>query len=523
MTKIIIAIISLAIFTGCSGFIHTKKTESDQIHKGISYYLPKRQHRLIVTTELLEVSKEKDAYEKALVVYKEFAVETNKLKSEWEKLQSIADNTPAGGKAKDDAVKAAQTAEGKYRAADLITNSDNKASAKSKLKEAEDRYSTAQRIDSENKEIKEAQETQETQCNFYTTMNISPLPLEPDTRHLFNLELNHSIFRDDKMVIETTPSGLITNDADITTTDRTGDIIVEIAKAVAMFGLVPAPLSTGITTYTTVTKEKTPSCYPFKLVFDTITDFEKDIDNVTLSYNGYKPDESRHLIPKLKVKISGPKVSLKTVVDKMPELAKKCSPPNWSEDCNKYNGILYRRDQTHVVELRLMPQNKENSKSTPPQGADENTQESNVKQEDGSKDNAQNSKEDNNTGEDSGVDKTENEVVIASAIISMPNVSPVSLIPADSLFLVTTKNIATFKDGMLVKFNTDQPSQALEVVRLPARVLRGMLEAVTELVQLKINHTSEQGKLVDAINTLKGKLNQQDTGTAGSADGAVIE
>ena len=118
---------------------------------------------------------------------------------------------------------------------------------------------------------------------------------------------------------------------------------------------------------------------------------------------------------------------------------------------------------------------------------------------------------------------TEKEVVIASAVISMPNLSPVSLIPADSLFLVTTKNIATFKDGMLVKFNTDQPSQALEVVRLPARVLRGMLEAVTELVQLKINHTSKQEKLVDAINTLKGKLNQQDTGTTGSADGAVIE
>lgn len=464
MTKIIIAIISLAIFTGCSGFIHTKKTKSDQIHKGISYYLPKRQHKLIVTAEYLVPEKEEDRYKQTVDVLKEFVSEANSQKSNWTRLQKIADNTPAGGKAKEKADYAAQTAEGKYKGMLFLIGS-----AKQGLEEAEKRLNFA-RMSAQAKE-------KDQKCFYYPEMQITPLPLEPDINHSYYLELNHSILRDDKMTIETTASGLITNETNVTTTDRTGDIIVEIAKTIAMFG-VGFPITPSAPTLMTIappevdgkTQDKV-KCYTHKLVYETITDFTNGFD-IKFNPHGYISQE--YVLPSYKVALKDRNSSPdpNSNPDHNNQVAKHtedCSPSNWKEICRKNNGILYRRDQTHLVELKF----------------------------------------DTST--------------VASEVISMPNLSPVSLIPADSLFLVTTKNIATFKDGMLVKFDTDQPSQALEVVRLPARVLRGMLEAVTELIQLKVNYTNEQGKLVDAINTLKGKLNQQDTGTTGSVNGTVTE
>lgn len=463
MNKIIIIIISLAILTGCTGFIHTKKAAHDEINKGISYYLPKRQHKLTVTAEYLEVKKASKDYEKKLAEYKLDETEANNLKSKWMQLESVAKQTPEG-KAKEEAVKAAQTAEGIYKAANIIAKSAEEA-----MKEAKRKLDYARKNESSPGE-----------CHYYTKMKVSALPLEPDTRYSFLLELEHSPLRDDKMNIETTSNGLITSDTNITTTDRTGDIAVEIAKMIAMFGFsLPAPPpSTDIATFKMAKPDlertvKPLECYTDLLMFEAVTDFEDEI-TVDLHDHGYKPDASKFVIPTLYVDIQNRRedgVSIKEIVDNKIAGQSECKSPNWDEKCRKNNGILYRRDETYTI--RLLKETKET--------------------------------------------KETKKIPVAFNQVTIPNLSPISLIPAESLFLVTTTNNATFKDGMLIKYDTNQPSQALEVVRLPARVLQGMLEAVTTFLQLKVNYTKEQKNLIDELNNLRNTLEGQGSVLTGPA------
>ncbi|MCL0296515.1 hypothetical protein, partial [Escherichia coli] len=87
--------------------------------------------------------------------------------------------------------------------------------------------------------------------------------------------------------------------------------------------------------------------------------------------------------------------------------------------------------------------------------------------------------------------------------IFMPNLSPVSVLPVESLALVTTKNDAAFVDGMLVTHTANLPSQALGLVSLPARVLKGYFEAIGSILKLKIDTTKGE---TDMINELIGQI-----------------
>jgi hypothetical protein len=74
----------------------------------------------------------------------------------------------------------------------------------------------------------------------------------------------------------------------------------------------------------------------------------------------------------------------------------------------------------------------------------------------------------------------------------MPNLSPVSLLPYKYRPLVTTKNTATFENGMLVTYDTTQPSSALALANLPAKVVEGYINALTNFLQLKIDYSTKE-------------------------------
>ncbi len=184
------------------------------------------------------------------------------------KLKATAVNTPGNGKAKKEATEAAQTAEGIYLATKEIADQ-----AKNDRDAAKNRYD----------QVKNEKDSK--QCNYFIALSITPQALEPDTEHPFLLKLNHSPLRDDELKIKTTHSGFLTS-TDVTSSDRTGDIAVEIAKVVAMFGVVGLPVEAlpPRHQFWALKKEKTEEqvekpgkCYPSIMKHDEIVDFSSTV------------------------------------------------------------------------------------------------------------------------------------------------------------------------------------------------------------------------------------------------------
>lgn len=440
MRKFLLAIIvTTSTLTGCASFIQTKNASFESINTGISYYLPKRMHRLVVTAENLNAKKEEEKFKEAEADFNSISKQTKQLEIEMKKLKSIAANTPGDKKAKEKAVEAAQTAEGIYLATKEIADK-----AKSVMEVAKNRYDQA-RAEKDSK-----------QCNYYIAMSITPQALEPDTQFPFLLKLNHSPLRDDELKIKTTQSGLLTS-TDVISSDRTGDIAVEIAKAVAMFGVgIPAPtpkLFIKIPGEEHIRGEmaEKPECYPFVLKHDEIVDFGSSADKsiVFRDISGFAVKEDRYVLP--------PRLNIKIDIDSL-KTAKLGSIHNTDEGLKEgsyplkgHYGILYRRDATYLVNLKATAPDKK-------------------------------------------------EIIVASEQISMPNLSPVTLVPFEYLSLVTTKNNAAFENGMLVSYDTNQPSSALALATLPARIAEGYINALTNFLQLKFNYSS---KAIDTISKEK--------------------
>lgn len=495
------------LLTGCGSLIQTQKIEREDINEGISYYLPKRPHNLVITAEITNPKKNKTILEQAIKAYSMLDAEAKKLKEEWEKLQRKADNTPDGGDARKKAIEAAQNAEGAYRGALMIANSAKNEMnvAKASYQRILDSYSDS-RLSQVNEIINDINNLREKLrenpklkdkitldkryadhiaigCDYQLKMDITPLALIPDTRHPLFLKIDHSHLRDDELKIKTTSTGLITT-SDVITTDRTGDIIIEIAKAVAMFGIgIPLPSTLPVSPVNLMIKvtdelKKPKRCNYSVMRYEQIVDFEKEIPVEFFGENGSETlvTDFDYLIPTLKVKVKNSSCSesnqgkqecksvlLDTFFDDTKWPKKDDSRDFNIEYQKRKNGILYRRDEAHEVQL-----------------------------------------------------VANRDKILISRQVMMPNISPISLAPFHSLPLVTTKNNAGFENGMLVSFDTNQPSSVLELVRLPAKVVEGMFSAVTKLIQLKIDYASkntglisEEVKHLEEIQKLKDAIKNQ--------------
>jgi len=449
---LLVLLVTTSTLTGCASFIQTKHASYDSINTGISYYLPKRMHRLIVTAENLNAEEELKKFKEAEENFVTANKEAKQLEAKMKNLKSIAANTPGDGKAKKKAVEAAQTAEGIFLAAKKIADQATIA-----MNTAKNRYDQVKA------------EKDSNQCNYYIEMSITPLALEPDTQYPFLLKLNNSPLRDDELKIKTTQSGLLTS-TDAISSDRTGDIAVEIAKAVAMFGMGGFPIHTETVPqiYSSLAQpEEGTVCYSSIMKHDEIVDLSSAINNsIPINFKDNRgilikeknaENNKKYAAPDLKIKIGidPSKTTKLESIYKTDEGLKEASYP-----LKGHYGILYRRDATYLVNL-----------------------------------------------------KNDKETIIASEQISMPNVSPVTLVPFEYLSLVTTKNNAAFENGMLVSYDTNQPSSALALANLPARVAEGYITALTNFLQLKFNYSSKaidavnkEKELADLLNTIKKQV-----------------
>jgi hypothetical protein len=450
MRKIIVTLLSTSILCSCSSVIVSKQASPASISEGTSYFLPKRLHKLKVTATLVDPSKLDAQIKSAIQALKNIEDKKTSAEKTRDDLKSLADKTPTG-KAKDDADKLTQAAEGIYQVAQsgfikalseynqLIINKTSTDIAK----------------DDADKQTKTIP------CLYNFSMSITPQDLIPDPTRSYVAQLNHSLLHDDDINIKTTAAGLLTG-SNATTTDRTGDVIVAIAEAIATFGPGSPPILKSKSRSPLVVSEKRPACPSSIPAFEQIVDFsEKNAPNQSRpkgfplipfpAPNG----SSTSPLDKVTIEISkadllkiGEKPSVK--INGSDVCPSDISKPDESEDaiksekkCENVPGLLYRRDQPYIVQLK------------------------------------------------------NDEAVIADETIFMPNLSPISVAPAEAGFMVTSKYETVFENGMLTSNKINRPSEALAIASLPTTIAKGFVGVLTDFIKIRYDNTKGQTDLID--------------------------
>jgi len=444
MRKIIVTLLSTSILCSCSSVIVSKQASPASISEGTSYFLPKRLHKLKVTATLVDPSKLDAQIKSAIQALKNIEDKKTSAEKTRDDLKSLADKTPTG-KAKDDADKLTQAAEGIYQVAQsgfikalseynqLIINKTSTDIAK----------------DDADKQTKTIP------CLYNFSMSITPQDLIPDPTRSYVAQLNHSLLHDDDINIKTTAAGLLTG-SNATTTDRTGDVIVAIAEAIATFGPGSPPILKSKSRSPLVVSEKRPACPSSIPAFEQIVDFSQ-IETILPLFPAPKSFPKSHTWPLDKVTIEISKADLLKIGEK-PSVKingsdvcpSDISKPDESEDaiksekkCENVPGLLYRRDQPYIVQLK------------------------------------------------------NDEAVIADETIFMPNLSPISVAPAEAGFMVTSKYETVFENGMLTSNKINRPSEALAIASLPTTIAKGFVGVLTDFIKIRYDNTKGQTDLID--------------------------
>ncbi|MBX9615589.1 MAG: hypothetical protein K2X25_08340 [Caulobacteraceae bacterium] len=84
----------------------------------------------------------------------------------------------------------------------------------------------------------------------------------------------------------------------------------------------------------------------------------------------------------------------------------------------------------------------------------------------------------------------ENWVTVDAALVLLPQAGPVSYIPMNSSAFVRTVNDVQFTDGVITSWTAERPSEFLEIVKLPVRVLTDLISVPARLFSVQVDYSS---------------------------------
>ncbi len=460
-SRILLVIISITLCSCAGHMVTSTEAPITEVKQGISYYLPKRLHKLTVTRKLRTINDGK--IEKAIAVKLKALAEKSEAELKFLKLKGAFENTP--GNEMDDgrtaAKKSFHLASGTYKAAKkAYETADNKA------KEALEEY------------LEKNCKKEDNGCNYQISLKVEPLQLVPDEVFHFVAKLNHSIFRADDLKIDTTISGLL-NSTTAKGTDKTGDVIVALAKSVAMLtgwpGMPPMPIKTVFESVPSVEADQ-EVCKAVPKKVSMILNLAKEAE--VKKFNTLIEDLVRG--HKYQVDISGygvdhdnsnkpnPPIS----PEELPRAESCFDDQGFPKTCDFSNGLFYRRELPYLVKLIDEP------------------------------------------------DGTEKKTIV-SVLAFMPNASPITQVEFEAGRLVTSDYSVTFKDGMLVSKSAIRQSEALALASLPLEVAKAVVTVLTDFVQLRVNYTvqktelaTKQKALLDALEGLRSAKERASQGEA---------
>jgi hypothetical protein len=276
-----------------------------------------------------------------------------------------------------------------------------------------------------------------TVCSYSAKLELMPPQADPSRRFVANLA--HSPLRDDTMTLKVTPAGLLTS-ANVVATDRTGDIIVELAGAFAGTGTPRARALVTAATDDCVSRPK-----QFVHIFDPMAGWKEE-----------KPDDLPAVIAangalagsKFPIRVKLDTTAMVGVQDGAPAARLKGAPRY-----RRHEGALYYRTPVPIT--------------------------ASIEQKTGA----------GEQGDWQPID---------AAVVMLPQAGPVSYIPLNSSAFVKTVDDVQFADGAISSWSAERPSEVLEVVRLPVKILTALISVPAQLLSLRVDYSSKAKSLAES-------------------------
>lgn len=121
------------------------------------------------------------------------------------------------------------------------------------------------------------------------------------------------------------------------------------------------------------------------------------------------------------------------------------------------------------------------------------------------------------------IEFTLNKTNYYSTVVSLPNETPTMLWSFNRTAFVKRINNAEFQNGMLKKVHLEKPSEAVEVAMLPVNVVKAVFESITGVFKFRVDLTNGEKSFVDAQKALlESQAALQKTMTPQSAEQAQV-
>jgi hypothetical protein len=429
------------LLTGCAT-VRSRQDPTYQAHyqaSGLTYFLPMRMLRFTATRmplRLADLTRAKTQKE----------AELTRLREEFAAAKT-----------------ARERLENRLRALPTTTTAENRARVQAELDVARaDETSVKMRVEAAEVELAninvslDALQLGGAACTYSAMLEALPAQADPDQR--FVARLSHNILRDDTLKLNVGASGLLTS-ANIVATDRTADMIVEIAGAIGgsrtgVRGQDDQP-ATGEPACATLPRQFVHVFDPMRAwVHDTTTPVNQvtlpavDQLNIALSA-AYFP--FRVQIDPRALVVVGPE---RTEGEPRGSQRRLQGEPYFLET----EGAIYYRSAvpiTFTIQQRM------------PRAANETA---------------------NAPYRWQSVD---------AAVVMLPQAGPVSYIPMNSSAFVRTVNDVQFSDGSITSWSAERPSEGLEVVRLPVRVLTALVSVPAQLLSIRVDVSTRERSLAE--------------------------
>ena len=283
------------------------------------------------------------------------------------------------------------------------------------------------------------------------TLTVLPVSADPDARFVANL--NHWYTRDDDLKL-TVQNGLLASGT-TTSTDRTPDIIIALAKTVVAFSGGPST-TPGIRRFNFSAPKagRQDICREFTAVVE----FDPT-DNTPLAGSARTPPNGRRSLPwarQLLLEISDYTLELdagpserQTDGQTVPTQPRK----EGASTADSLQGLAYRMPAPYWVSL--LTKSAGNCLLTPDQQRQ-------------------------------------------TVSLNLPDPTQTFVLPSQAGPFTKSVTTHAFKDGIPTEFSTTRPSEILAVANLPLDVARAIISVPTEILKLKVDYNNQAQALTEA-------------------------
>lgn len=421
--KQVLAVIWLIFFLNGCATVKTTVPASGTISAGVAYYLPRRDIKIAAERSVLKLEDAKKKVAAAVKTEGEADTAAKAAAAELKAQEALLPLLASGT----DAWKEAEALRATFAAKKTLT-----AAALSEAKAAV----ALARADQATIEASPGG-----QCLYRYDAKIELLPAVPDHKMRFTAQFAHNVLRDDDWKLSVSADGLLTS-SNVIAADRTGDIIVELAGAIAGFGTSGLSVLKVAEDNKSVVNCDAPAV-KFVYQFDPVDSPESDS-----SINGKLVNAGFPL-----------KLTLKGNVQEGPS----CHTPP-AEESPAAAVLRLSNGQCEVIGQEGKAGALFYRSAVPVTVIIEQC-----------------------SIEAAGTIDCNNSRPVDAALVLIPQLGPISYIPMRSSAFVRTVNDVTFSNGSITSWNATRPSEALEVVRLPVRVLTSIISVPAQILSLRVN------------------------------------